>query len=629
MPKTTTKTSPLAAFVTLLLAVFLASTGTASAQNAEFLFNVPNSKHLEDPYDNGLQSGARDVAGPVDLDGDGQMEVVVSDYTGGGRAHVIENVGVDTWEWAYSTPWVDSTASTNNVRSVAAGDLDGDGQGEIILFAGRNYRATSPLQPGMYVYEFNGTDFGDEPASIYEFDDHLPDRWRMERIEIKDIDGDGVDEIMWGNNGSDNASDEWYVLSVDGDIGGGFETWVEEVRLTSRAVGADPINRGGGSPYYIGAGDFDGDGAMDLTMHSWNNFNLTTGQVTGPDEYVFPDSTDENAFLRLTAGDQVALFGGTVVDIDQDGNDEVFYGNFQTGEAILLNYDSGESTLAITSDQVVSDIFGGTFTTLGIGSGDLDGDGSMEVFGTGVTYTGTRRTEGEAPVFIRIAEYQGGDVESPTSYILEDLIYSEPFDEDEFNTVMRRDSSGTEETYYEDGPQGGAFVSKFAYLGDADADGFNELAVAFQGIDDSTFVIQETFNDTTNTYDRTTIERNPNENRVFLRVLQGDGLTVKIVDERIILPSDYRLSENYPNPFNPSTTFSFTLPTDKAVSVKVYDVTGRLVRTLVDDAFHVAGTYEVTWDGTNGAGQPVASGTYLYALEWGSFRQSKTMVLVK
>ena len=613
-----------------LLVLLVAGTWTASAQKAEHLFRVDLSEDVMTRYAAGLHSGARDIAGPVDLDNDGKMEIVVSDYTGGGRAHVIENAGADTWEWVYSTPWVDSTGTTLNIRSIAAGDMDGDGMGEILFFAGRGYGVTSTLKPGLYAYEFNGTDFGTGPASVYEFDDHLPDRWRQERIEIMDIDGDGVEEIFWGNDGSANADDEWYILSVDGDIGSGFEVWIEEARLTSRidTEAVDPVNRGGGSPFYIGAGDFDGDGTTDLTLHSYNNFNLTTGQVTGPDSYEFPDATSANPFYHATPGDNVGYFGGTVVDIDQDGNDEVFYGNLQTGEAVLVNYDSGENTLEITADNVVVDIFGGLFTTLGIGSGDLDGDGRMDVFGTGVTYSGASRTADTDPAFIRFAEYQGGDVEDPASYTLHELPYFEPFDKDEFN-MIERDSRGTTSTYYETGAQGGVFVSKFAYLGDPDGDGFNELAVAFQGVDDSTFVIKETFNANTNLYDRETTEAKANENRVFMRVLQGSGITVHIVDERVILPSDYELSANYPNPFNPSTTFSFTLPLDKAVSVKVYDITGRLVRTLINNVQHTAGAYEVSWDGTNASGHPVASGTYIYTLEWGQFMQSKTMILLK
>ncbi|QXD15617.1 T9SS type A sorting domain-containing protein [Rhodocaloribacter litoris] len=117
--------------------------------------------------------------------------------------------------------------------------------------------------------------------------------------------------------------------------------------------------------------------------------------------------------------------------------------------------------------------------------------------------------------------------------------------------------------------------------------------------------------------------------RSFLRIYSVGDLAVKIQDERIVLPSDYRLEQNYPNPFNGTTVIRFTLPLDKRVSVKVYDMTGRLVKTIVNDQLLPKGAHEVNWDGTSDTGIPVASGSYLYTLEYGNFRQSKTMVLLK
>jgi flagellar hook assembly protein FlgD len=154
-------------------------------------------------------------------------------------------------------------------------------------------------------------------------------------------------------------------------------------------------------------------------------------------------------------------------------------------------------------------------------------------------------------------------------------------------------------------------------------------------VDDSLYTYAELFNPSAgtevgdSTYARTVVSARPNENRVFMRILSGDGVNVFVEDTRIVLPSDYKLSDNYPNPFNPSTSFSITLPLDKAVSVRVYDVTGRLVRTLVDNRQFAAGTHEFSWNGANDAGLAVASGTYLYTLEYGNFRQSNTMVLLK
>ena len=69
------------------------------------------------------------------------------------------------------------------------------------------------------------------------------------------------------------------------------------------------------------------------------------------------------------------------------------------------------------------------------------------------------------------------------------------------------------------------------------------------------------------------------------------------------------LGQNFPNPFNPVTTVSYSIAEEGPVEIVVYDVGGRIVRTLVDD-LREAGRYSVPWDGRNDAGQPLASGVY-------------------
>lgn len=91
----------------------------------------------------------------------------------------------------------------------------------------------------------------------------------------------------------------------------------------------------------------------------------------------------------------------------------------------------------------------------------------------------------------------------------------------------------------------------------------------------------------------------------------------------------FSLQQNAPNPFNPTTQIAFTVPDGGApVSLRIYDLTGRLVRTLVDGN-EPAGTRSVTWSGENDQGQPVPSGTYFYRLTAPSFSEQKKMVLLK
>ncbi len=100
----------------------------------------------------------------------------------------------------------------------------------------------------------------------------------------------------------------------------------------------------------------------------------------------------------------------------------------------------------------------------------------------------------------------------------------------------------------------------------------------------------------------------------------GDKMIVKSNNQ---IPIEFRLFQNYPNPFNPTSKIKFSLPKNLKVVIKVYDILGREVKTLINE-FRTAGYYEVLFDGTN-----FASGVYFYRIEAGSFVDAKKMVLIK
>ena len=89
------------------------------------------------------------------------------------------------------------------------------------------------------------------------------------------------------------------------------------------------------------------------------------------------------------------------------------------------------------------------------------------------------------------------------------------------------------------------------------------------------------------------------------------------------------LSQNYPNPFNPSTSIEFTVRERTRVSLKVYDVSGQLVRTLLEGDRAPGEVHRINWDGRNNAGQSVSSGVYFYRLVASDFTQTRKMVLLK
>ena len=93
-------------------------------------------------------------------------------------------------------------------------------------------------------------------------------------------------------------------------------------------------------------------------------------------------------------------------------------------------------------------------------------------------------------------------------------------------------------------------------------------------------------------------------------------------------PQEFVLHPNYPNPFNPSTTLSFSLPAAQTVDIDIYDTRGRRVRTL-SRARYAAGTHSLTWNGRDDFGMPAAAGVYLLRVQAGEYQHTRKMVLVK
>jgi hypothetical protein len=111
-------------------------------------------------------------------------------------------------------------------------------------------------------------------------------------------------------------------------------------------------------------------------------------------------------------------------------------------------------------------------------------------------------------------------------------------------------------------------------------------------------------------------------------IIQTDGVTWSStgavgVENDDQIPTQYSLGQNYPNPFNPSTTIKFQVPNSSFVNLKVYDVLGNEVATLVNEE-KSAGSYEVNFDASQ-----LSSGIYFYKLQAGTFLETKKMILIR
>ena len=88
------------------------------------------------------------------------------------------------------------------------------------------------------------------------------------------------------------------------------------------------------------------------------------------------------------------------------------------------------------------------------------------------------------------------------------------------------------------------------------------------------------------------------------------------------------LYQNFPNPFNPTTQIRFELPKDELVSIEIYDVMGRNIRSLIN-VKHTAGYNSFQWDARNDFGKEIAAGMYFYTVQAGKYKATKKMVFLK
>lgn len=108
---------------------------------------------------------------------------------------------------------------------------------------------------------------------------------------------------------------------------------------------------------------------------------------------------------------------------------------------------------------------------------------------------------------------------------------------------------------------------------------------------------------------------------------------VTLIDDKTALKwgniiKTFALLQNYPNPFNPTTTIEYTIPRANVVTVRIYDITGRMVQVF-ENGLQEAGEHRVLWDGRNNAGQSVASGMYIYEIRFEGSVLARKMMLIK
>jgi hypothetical protein len=503
---------------------------------------------------------------------------------------------------------------------IAGVDFDGDGLPEIYMCNNNMIDRADELIPRLYKFEWDPVSETWENVWMAVSDIPLQNTWPA--LTWGDLDGDGKPEIYWGpvnffdatntnpprilvyeypGDGSDDmgVSDglggflpnaQWTITEAENLNLRPIRFLIENIDGQDKLLFADRAAASGG--YHYGVVSVDdipdfgggtetwtleasglGDEILTGTGNKWDiAFVNNVIYLFDGNGIVFPVKYDGENWVSLPGqsniGDENASFKGSVTyDIDNDGIDEIVLGSWFSAKVYVLVQDS--DTLLSYEIADLSTLGGARLN--GAAVGDLNGNGLPDfVFGT--------RNPSTPNNSVYKVSYLGGDITDPASYessIIDSLLVPSPT-----------------------GVGGDLDVVVIANI---DGDGADELLYTMgypRGVP----------NDTTA--------------NVAIVELEFTPVSVKLVDNNI--PEHFYLDQNYPNPFNPATTIKFGLTAEMVVELKVFDVLGREVMTLINNDLLQAGSYDVTFDASR-----LASGSYIYTLKVGETMLSKKMILLK
>lgn len=502
---------------------------------------------------------------------------------------------------------------------VAGVDWDGDGMPEI--YACNTNMVDRPLEvvPRLYKFEWNGTDW----AMVWMTESDIPLQNTWPGMTWGDLDGDGRPEIIWGpvnyldasinpnpsrilvyeypGDGSDN-------MGVD-DGFGGFEPnarWSiintsmtelrpikfivsdtdddlqQEIIFCDRRASAsgfhygvvsvsDVPNNGGGTEVWTLEGSGIGDTMLTASANKWDIADMGGELLLFAEGNIFIISYDNGVWSAteklVGVNDGKASFKGSVkYDVNNNGSPDLVVGSWFAGAKVyLITKDNGPLQYFEIADLSTL----GGVRLLGGAAGDLDNDGLVDfVFGS-------RHDAGNSvnnPVF-RV-EYQGGDFTLASSYqisVIDSLLL----------------------------PLGGDL--DVIVMANVDGDPADEV-IYTQG------------------YTRGNPTDSPGD--IVILDLQHTPVSVKLDSD--LIPQNFYLDQNFPNPFNPSTKIKFGIIEASQVDLRVYDALGREVAVLVSNQHLAGGSYSIKFDA-----RELASGIYIYRLRAGDAVTSKKMQLLK
>ena len=325
----------------------------------------------------------------------------------------------------------------------------------------------------------------------------------------------------------------------------------------------------------FGITDIDHDGHKEIIMWNEGTGDVRVYENVGEDEYRVVNTWTPTHTKYIGASVKSLI---PAVDFDKDGVDELYLSDSKGILWVITPNGNVETMFDDVNWHVLHDwkLDGVAFNeggeVRGCIPGDLDRDGKPDLYFAGNNFGA-----------IMDMEYEGGPVTDESSY----SFYYTHIDGEEV--------------------AGGRFGRPANVdLADMDNDGHLEIVATVPWSGD-----------------------NPVDNLLGLYVFEFEpGVGIEPESPKDQLPSSFALKQNYPNPFNPVTSIAYDLSSVTYVSLKVYDLLGRHIRTLVNES-QMAGSYLAVWDGKDNTGGMVSTGIYLYRLETEQFISTKKMVLLR
>ena len=510
------------------------------------------------------------MVGPYDFDNDGYGDfVVASSYAGQYCNGVYHYEATDddsiTVQWVYT--FYDLSCTYDAYSSVAVGDIDGDNNPEILSLVDTSPGVSG--QKGLQIFEWDPDSLSFLSSPTYTWDMGLDSVWEAGQILVAELDGDSAQEII--------------VSVMDGpwsELGSGGSSRLMIFELDSVVDDSAIFNIEyednvwtNWSGYNISTGDLDNDGLMEIYTVAYEYYHIIIHENSGEDQYEY--QTDFYVCSQqYERGNQSII----VTDLDENGTNELF------------GVTSGTNTLA--GDLLTPGLF---FAVQGVDDVSTLSYGDFNFFASyagGLRQINTGDADGDGKPNLYLAGHYNEAVYD-WEFNGDDPLAVESFSE----RIIFMDD--TTDNYTPGNDQGKVRVAKL-FSGDLDNDGYGDLVLS-----SASFAAD----------------------KPQLFMIEHDG-TLETDYNNYTIPNHVSISQNFPNPFNPETQFSYTLKESGTISLGIYDIMGKLIYTVYD-GFQRAGNHNVFWMGLDQNKRPVSSGVYFYRLVTQSNTISKKMVLAK